>query len=90
MISDGTQLIVQIGELDYGDAPDTGLGTGPGNYRTLAADGGPVHLLGSGLLLGATVDAEASSTRTEPAPMTSKVPSGRTHAAVSSSTPMPP
>ena len=27
--------------LDYGDAPDTAPGTGPGNYNTLSTDNGP-------------------------------------------------
>lgn len=29
---------------DYGDAPDTGAGTGPGNYQTTSADNGPRHV----------------------------------------------
>ncbi|HIF9074489.1 TPA: GEVED domain-containing protein, partial [Photobacterium damselae] len=28
---------------DYGDAPDSGVGIGTGNYRTLLADNGPFH-----------------------------------------------
>lgn len=43
---------------DYGDAPDMGLGNGTGNYQTIAIDEGPSHLLGSGILLGATVTAD--------------------------------
>lgn len=38
------------GALDYGDAPDT--------YRTLAASGGPAHVVKPGIQLGLTVDAE--------------------------------
>ena len=40
---------------DYGDAPDAGTSpsTGPGNYQTTAADGGPNHLLGTNVYLGA-------------------------------------
>ncbi len=38
---------------DYGDAPDTGLGTGQGNYNTLIGDGGPRHYIEEGLYLGA-------------------------------------
>ncbi|HSN77113.1 MAG TPA: SdrD B-like domain-containing protein [Anaerolineae bacterium] len=38
--------------LDYGDAPDTGTGTGMGNYNTTASDGGPSHVIVSGLVLG--------------------------------------
>lgn len=37
---------------DYGDAPDTGVGTGAGNYRTTYADNGPRHAMVSGLNLG--------------------------------------
>ena len=42
--------------LDYGDAPDTGAGTGTGNYNTLASDNGPSHVIVAGLFLGDTVD----------------------------------
>jgi hypothetical protein len=44
---------------DFGDAPDTGAGTGPGNYQTLISDGGPSHVLDPSVVLGATVDSEA-------------------------------
>lgn len=43
--------------VDYGDAPDTGPGTGPGNYQTLASDNGPSHTIVAGLFLGNSVDA---------------------------------
>ena len=45
---------------DYGDLPDTGAGTGAGNYKTLLSDGGPSHVIVSGLNLGAAgvVDAD--------------------------------
>ena len=47
------------GTLDWGDAPDAGdNGTGNGNYRTLSSDDGPRHTVGSGLLMGTTVDTE--------------------------------
>ena len=38
--------------MDYGDALDTGAGTGTGNYRTSLADDGPRHYLfdASGLI----------------------------------------
>lgn len=38
--------------LDYGDAPDTGAGTGVGNYNTQDADNGPRHLFNNELYLG--------------------------------------
>ena len=46
---------------DYGDAPDTGSGTGPGNYNTTAFDNGPSHRLGvpGAPYLGACVDADS-------------------------------
>ncbi len=46
--------------FDYGDAPDVGAGTGPGNYQTTALDGGPRHRLDSAhpVRLGACVDAD--------------------------------
>jgi large repetitive protein len=43
---------------DLGDLPDTGAGTGVGNYQTTLADGGPIHGIVSGLRLGACVDSE--------------------------------
>lgn len=38
---------------DYSDAPDTGAGTGLGNYNTIASDNGPSHVIVSNLRLGA-------------------------------------
>ncbi len=46
---------------DYGDAPDTGPGTGPGNYRTSQADDGPSHVVASGLHLGPQVSIEPAA-----------------------------
>lgn len=40
------------GPVDYGDAPDTGFGTGVGNYNTRASDNGPAHLIVPNLRLG--------------------------------------
>jgi hypothetical protein len=44
--------------IDYGDAPDTTAGTGPGNYQTLKANGGPSHVA-TGPHLGTARDGEA-------------------------------
>lgn len=44
---------------DLGDLPDTGAGSGTGNYQTLLADGGAVHPIIAGLFMGNLVDAEA-------------------------------
>jgi hypothetical protein len=44
--------------IDYGDAPDTGAGTGAGNYQTLQSDTGASHTIVAGLLLGAEADGE--------------------------------
>lgn len=48
-------------ELDYGDAPDAGGGSGAGNYNTLLASDGPRHALGSSLYLGSQVTAETDA-----------------------------
>ena len=45
---------------DWGDAPDTGSGTGAGNYQTLGTDNGAHHLIVAGVYLGACVDAEVN------------------------------
>ncbi len=52
--------------FDFGDAPDTGAGTGTGNYQTLVANGGPSHLINTTqttLFLGARVDSETNATQ---------------------------
>lgn len=47
--------------LDYGDLPDTGAGTGVGNYQTRLSDSGPRHTYtATGPWLGATCDGEAN------------------------------
>lgn len=60
--------LVTIVNLDYGDAPDTGIGTGPGNYNTLDADDGPTHNIVKGLYLGSGVDNELDSDQFLPEP----------------------
>ena len=45
-------------EMDWGDAPDTSAGNGPGNYATTEADDGPRHVIVEGLKLGPAIDAE--------------------------------
>ncbi|WP_313915898.1 GEVED domain-containing protein [Tahibacter sp.] len=50
---------VSVGLLDFGDLPDTGPGSGTGNYSTVLADNGPRHPIVTGLFLGATEDGEA-------------------------------
>jgi hypothetical protein len=47
--------------LDYGDAPDTALGTAVGNYNTLSTDNGPNHTIVVGLKLGANVDGDGGA-----------------------------
>ena len=44
--------------IDFGDAPDTGIGNGPGNYNTLLANNGPRHQVVPGLMLGTQITAE--------------------------------
>ena len=48
-------------QFDYGDAPDTASGSATGNYRTLAINSGPRHLVVPRLFLGASVDGEDGS-----------------------------
>ena len=47
--------------VDYGDAPDTGAGTGTGNYNTTSSDNGPSHVIATGVYLGAGVDPDNGS-----------------------------
>jgi hypothetical protein len=47
--------------IDYGDAPDTSAGTGPGNYNSLASDNGPSHVIVPGLRIGAVVDGDSGT-----------------------------
>jgi hypothetical protein len=44
--------VVSVLPRDYGDGPDTGPGTGTGNYETTAADNGPSHVVVPALYLG--------------------------------------
>ncbi len=46
---------------DQGDAPDTGAGTGRGNYQTTTADNGPSHALVSGLQLGTRIGGDSAA-----------------------------
>ncbi len=46
--------------VDLGDNPDTGAGTGSGNYETTVADGGAAHEI-KGPYLGFCVDADAAA-----------------------------
>ena len=54
-------LLSGAGNLDFGDAPDSGPGTGTADYNTTDADGGPAHVIGTGfrtVRIGASVDGE--------------------------------
>ena len=56
---DGNDIVLTVVQSpDFGDAPDTGAGTGAGNYQTLAANRGPSHTIVAGLQLGANVDGD--------------------------------
>ncbi|QDV84799.1 S8 family serine peptidase [Stieleria magnilauensis] len=44
--------------VDFGDAPDTASGVGPGDYQSVAADGGPSNILTPGLYLGYFADGD--------------------------------
>ena len=61
--------LVTIGDtppngLDFGDLPDTGAGTGAGNYQTLLSDNGAQHIIDGRrrpvTFLGSLLDAEAN------------------------------
>ena len=52
--------LVQVMSFDYGDLPDAGPGTGPGDYQVLISDNGPSHKIVTGLKLGASVDGETN------------------------------
>ncbi|MEL6605034.1 MAG: GEVED domain-containing protein [Cyanobacteria bacterium J06614_10] len=54
-------------QLDYGDAPDTTTGTGPGDYQT-APGRGPSHVVGA-LRLGSVVDAESIDSQDDGPPL---------------------
>ncbi|MBI84818.1 MAG: hypothetical protein CMJ81_16620 [Planctomycetaceae bacterium] len=62
-----TVTVGDVLENDFGDAPDTGPGTGAGNYQTLASDDGPQHAVVAGLFLGDTVDVETGILQNIPA-----------------------
>jgi uncharacterized repeat protein (TIGR01451 family) len=47
-------------DLDFGDLPDTGTGSGTGNYETLLADNGPRHIIQGVYLGGSAPDAETN------------------------------
>ena len=57
-IGEVEDYVVPIRSVDYGDAPDTGAGTGIGNYQTTAANGGASHIIVNTLRIGATTDAD--------------------------------
>ncbi|MDZ4847718.1 MAG: FG-GAP-like repeat-containing protein [Pirellulaceae bacterium] len=44
--------------MDFGDAPDSGVGTATNNYQTSLADDGPRHTVVAGLNLGSYIDTE--------------------------------
>ena len=56
------KLIIQDNNTyDWGDLPDTGIGTGTGNYQTLLSDNGPRHVINPNIYMGySTVDAETN------------------------------
>jgi uncharacterized repeat protein (TIGR01451 family) len=63
-----TNISIQVPsviDLDYGDAPDTGTGTGTDNYQTTANDGGAaqvvINAVGQVLSLGNNIDVDDGS-----------------------------
>ncbi len=58
--SDGEVEDYQVGiGYDFGDAPDTTIGVGAGDYQTLSANDGPRHTIG-GPRLGTLIDHDAN------------------------------
>ncbi len=53
--------------VDFGDAPDVGIGTGPNDYATTVTDNGPQHTIVVGLRLGANVDGDSGTLQNEAA-----------------------
>ncbi len=47
--------------LDFGDAPDLGIGTGPGDYQTSLLDNGPSHEVSPLLFIGTIPDSETDA-----------------------------
>ncbi|MFN7118388.1 MAG: collagen-binding domain-containing protein, partial [Saprospiraceae bacterium] len=48
-------------DFDRGDLPDTGTGTGTGNYQTLSSDSGPQHQIVATIRMGTNNDGEATA-----------------------------
>ncbi|PSU23543.1 L-type lectin domain-containing protein [Photobacterium kishitanii] len=59
--------IILVGDVDYGDAPDTGANVGSDNYRTTLSDDGPRHIISSDLFMG-TVATDFESGAVMPLP----------------------
>lgn len=53
--NDGARCAIAPLPIDFGDAPDTGTGAGPGNYQTLGDDGGAFHGVDYATFLGSGV-----------------------------------
>lgn len=68
-INDGVRCVFAEIYTDYGDAPDQGVGSATGDYKTLLIDDGPRHTLldfseesnTSSLMLGTSVTAESDA-----------------------------
>ena len=54
-------LIRPVLAQDYGDAPDTGSGTGNGNYQTTNADSGPSQATSTTIRIGTQVDSDTGT-----------------------------
>ncbi|MCG3865781.1 MULTISPECIES: GEVED domain-containing protein [unclassified Photobacterium] len=51
--------MIPIGDVDFGDAPDTNSSTSANNYKTLYSHGGPYHYVNTDLYIGsAAADAD--------------------------------
>lgn len=58
--TDGSSVIIVSSPCDFGDLPDTGSGTGTGNYRTYKSDNGPGHVVNPFIKIGSGIDGESN------------------------------
>lgn len=58
MCVDTALILVQVDTCDWGDLPDISSMTNAGDYQTLDATNGPVHVINPAITLGSTIDGE--------------------------------
>jgi len=58
MCIDTTTITITVNSCDWGDLPDLTVDSLMGDYQTLSANGGPVHIIDTDLTLGVAIDGE--------------------------------